>query len=176
MRSRWHHLHLFPGRFRIALRTSDLHNLQSDCRWQHLRFHTSGRVETLGCRHVCIVSVGLPRSNRFRRLLRTCTIVFRKGLRGSYLVWLGSRVILTVIQWPKTPQTGASDRPNLRLWGPTFYAASVLMRALTLIETDWLNYVNSKFAYIVTMQTHTIKTSCHIVQSQCLAHFSSLKN
>lgn len=51
---RWHHLHLFPGRFRIALRTCDLHNLQSDCRWQHLKSHTSGRVEALGCRHVCI--------------------------------------------------------------------------------------------------------------------------
>lgn len=55
-----------------------------------------------------VVLVGLTRWNRFRRLLRTFPIVFRKGLRGSYLVGLGSRVALTVTQWPKTPQTGAA--------------------------------------------------------------------
>lgn len=51
------HLHLFPGRFRIALLTSarrQLHNFQSGCRWPHLKRHTSGRVEALGCRHVCL--------------------------------------------------------------------------------------------------------------------------
>lgn len=56
-----------------------------------------------------VVFVGLTRLNRFRRLLRTFPIVFRKGLRGSYLVGLGSRVALTVTQWP---QTGAGDRPD----------------------------------------------------------------
>lgn len=51
------HMHLFPGRFRIALFTSarrHLHNFQSGCRWPHLKRHTSGRVEALGCRHVCL--------------------------------------------------------------------------------------------------------------------------
>lgn len=45
-----------------------------------------------------------------------------KGLRGSYPVGMGSRVILTVIQCPKRPQTGAGGRLNLRLWGLIFYA------------------------------------------------------
>lgn len=51
------HMHLFPGRFRIALLTSarrHLHNFQSGCRWPHLKRHTSCRVEALGCRHVCL--------------------------------------------------------------------------------------------------------------------------
>lgn len=51
------HMHLFPGRFRIALLTSarpHLHDFQSGCRWPHLKRHTSGRVEALACRHVCL--------------------------------------------------------------------------------------------------------------------------
>lgn len=49
------HMHLFPGRApHVCSRRLHLHNFQSGCRWPHLKRHTSGRVEALACRHVCL--------------------------------------------------------------------------------------------------------------------------
>lgn len=40
-------------------RSSHLRNFQSGCRWPHLKRHTSGRVEALGCRHVCLFRLSI---------------------------------------------------------------------------------------------------------------------